>query len=76
MREQLRLSLARRSGEFALHNVGAEIVHPERLDIIREALKTKSVIWYSNHHGKADVIPQIDAIFQVAPPKNCLRSLA
>jgi len=65
--EQIKLSLARESGEFALKHVGAEIIHPERLDAIRETLKTKSVIWYSNHHGKADAIPQIDAISQVIP---------
>lgn len=64
---QIRLSIARRSGEFALKHIGAEIIHPERLDAIREVLETKSVIWYSNHHGKADAIPQIDAISQVIP---------
>jgi hypothetical protein len=65
--EQIRLSLARESGEFALKHIGAEIIHPERLDTIRKILETKSVIWYSNHHGKADAIPQIDAISQVIP---------
>jgi hypothetical protein len=72
MREQLKMSFARQSCEFALQHVGAEIVHPERLDAIREVLKTKSVIWYSNHHGKADAIPQLNAILQVAPAKNII----
>jgi hypothetical protein len=67
MHDRLRTSFAHRSGEFALRHVGAEIVHPERLDAIRKTLETKSVIWYSNHHGKADAIPQIDVISQVIP---------